>query len=461
MADSPKVRVREPRREGQKIEFEIRDDSLPLEHPARLIWEVLGLLDLGVFTQGAKAVEGGRGGALKSRRLLLALWCYGLTQRIVSAREIARRVLPTSKDLAFRWLAGDMCVSHTLLSEFLVEHVDAMQALFTNVLRMLQSKGLIFLPDHRVAQDGTRVRADAAMASFRKRDALEQAREQAELQLKAVLARLDAPSARAAQEREADDDDDGEQDPEPGPRLPEGEDHGDPPLTEAQQRARERGAMDVLDRIHKASRVLQELQEQRSNSSSKKRQTTEPKASTTDPEARIMKVSNGGFEPSFNVQLSVVGSPMGGPATIVGVQVTNVGTDKNSILPMREQVERRTGHALNEILVDADHLTHEEVRAAREHDRPLIVIAPVPKHWASSEAPQDPGIAAWMDEAKTEPMRRAYRARKSLVERANATLKERFGMRRVPVRGVPKVLCFFLLGSVVADLMQHGLSLLT
>jgi transposase len=457
MADSPKVRVREPRREGQQIVVKISEDSLPLEHPARLLWEVLGLLDLSAFVAQAKAVQGGPGGSLKSRRMLLTLWAYALTQRIVSAREIERKL--RNNDHAFRWIAGDQHVSHTLLSEFLVDHLEAMQALFTNVLGALQSQGLLFLPGHRTAQDGTRVGANAGKASFRTRAGLESVREQAELHLKAVLARLDAPSSGATEQPEADDDDDGEQDQQPGARLPEGDDHGDPPLTEAQQQARERGAMDVLDRVKKATKVVQELQEKRSDCRNKKRQSTEPKASTTDPEARIMKVSNGGFEPAYNVQLAAMGSPMGGPITIIGVQVTSLGSDKHSILPMCEQVEQRTGHKLDEVLVDGEHLTQEELLAAIAQGR--TVIAPVPERWDLSEEPQNPTIAAWMAEMKTDAMRRAYRTRKALVEHANAILKDRFGLRKAPVRGTRGVLCVFLLAAVVLNLTQHGLSLLT
>lgn len=422
VADSPKVRVREPRRDGQQIVVKMSEDSLPLEHPARLLWEVLGRLDLSAFVAQAKAVEGARGGSLKSRRMLLALWGYAFTRGIVHAREIERRL--RDHDLPFRWIAGDQHVSHTLLSEFLVEHLEAMQALFTNVLGVLHSEGLIFLPEQRTAQDGTRVRASAGKASFRTREKLDVALHQAELHLKAVLACVD-----------------------------------DPPLREAQQQARERGAMDVLDRVHEAIQVVQELQDKRSDCRNKKRQTTEPRASTTDPEARIMKVSNGGFEPAYNVQLAAMGSLMGGPVTIVGVQVTSLGSDKHSILPMCEQVERRTGHKLVEVLVDAEHLTHDELVAAIAQKR--TVIAPVPERWEASEAPQDPAIAGWIADMKTEPRRRAYRARKALVERANAILKDRFGLRQLPVRGRGKVLCVFLLAAVVVNLTQHGLSLLT
>jgi transposase len=421
VADSPKVRVREPQREGQKIVFEIREDSLPLEHSARLLWEMFGRLDLSAFMAGAKAVEGRTGGSLKSRRMLLTLWGYAFTRGIVHAREIERLL---TRDVAFQWIVGNLHVSHTLLSEFLVENLEAMQTLFTNVLAALLHQGLIFLPEHRAAQDGTRVVANAGIASFRTRAGLDVARRQAELHLKAMLARMD-----------------------------------EPPVPELQQQARERGAMDVLDRIKRATEVVEELQEKRAACRNKQRQNTAPKASTTDPDARIMKMSNGGFDPAHNVQLVVMGSPMGGPATIIGVEVTSLGSDKGSLVPMSEQVEQRTGRKLDAVLVDAEHLTHEELGAMLAQQR--TVIAPVPERWELSEAPQDPAIAAWIARMTTDEMRHEYRTRKALVERANAILKGRFGLGQVPVRGTSKVLCVFLLATVTANLVQHGLKLLT
>jgi hypothetical protein len=421
MADPPKVRVREPRREGQQVVIRISEDSLPREHPARLLWELFGRLDLSSFMVGAKSVTGAAGGPMRSRRMLLTLWAYAFVRGIVHAREIERRLV--DNDLGFRWIAGDLHVSHTLLSEFLTAHRQAMETLFTDVLGILKCEGLILLPEHRVAQDGTRVRADAGAGSFRKRAALDDAREQAQLHVKAILARMD-----------------------------------DPPLREAQQQARERGAMDVLDRAKRAIQAVETLREKRADCSSKQRQTHEPKASMTDPEARIMKMSDGGFAPGHNVQLSVAGSPLGGPIAIVGLQVTSLGTDKGSILPMCAQVEQRTGHKVDTIMVDADHVTHEEIREAQQQQR--TVIAPVPKHWANSKAKQDPAIEHWIAQMQTEPMRCEYRARKALIERANAILKERFALRRVPVRGTLKVLCVFLLASVAVNLMQYGVSLL-
>jgi hypothetical protein len=292
------------------------------------------------------------------------------------------------------------------------------------VLGALLAQGRLFLPHQHVAQDGTRVRAHAGVGSFRTRPKLTEALEQAQLHLQALRARMD-----------------------------------DPPLREAQHDARERGAMDVLDRVHKALRVVDQMQVQRSDCRNKKRQVRAAKASTTDPEARIMKVSNGGFEPAYNVQMAAVGSLLGGPVTVVGVQVTNVGSDKHSVVPMCKQVEQRTKHKVKEILVDAEHLTHDELLAALAQG--CTVIAPVPERWEASEAPQDPAIATWIKTMKTEPYREAYRARKALIEHVNAILKERFGLRQVPVRGPSAVLCIMLLAAVVLNLTQHGLALLT
>src|SRR5947209_10352021 len=59
-----------------------------------------------------------------------------------------------------------------------------------------------------------------------------------------------------------------------------------------------------------------------------------PRGSTTDADARVMKMGDGGFRPAYNVQMATAGSEMGGPRTIVGVRVTNVGSDMGSVTPM-------------------------------------------------------------------------------------------------------------------------------
>jgi hypothetical protein len=77
-----------------------------------------------------------------------------------------------------------------------------------------------------------------------------------------------------------------------------------------------------------------------------------------------MKMGDGGFRPAYNVQLATAGSPDGGPRTIVGVQVTNKGSDVGSITPMLQDIERRTGELPDTLLADGGHLRFDCLREA-------------------------------------------------------------------------------------------------
>jgi transposase len=376
---------------------------------ARALWAVTGELDLSGFTRHAKAVEGGAGRPVHSPRMLLTLWLYAISRGVSSAREISRL---TETDLAYRWISGEMQVSHQLLSRFRVGHGDVLDQLMTEVLGTLLHKGLLSL--QVVAQDGTRVRASASAPSFRSEPALHQCLEQAELHVKAVLAQAD-----------------------------------DPELSMAQKAAREAGARDFERRVREAIATVQQL---RPSGKGKAR------ASTTDPEARVMKMADGGYRPGYNVQLAVAGSPMGGPRTIVGLNVTNVGSDMGSLAPMLDDIERRTGELPDQLLADANHTAHDDLRAVAARD--VELLAPVPERTQSSDKSHDEIIADWIRRMQTPEAKRMMRARASLCELANAHVKDRFGLDQIRVRGAAKVTCVVLLGSLAFNLLQHANTLL-
>lgn len=184
--------------------------------------------------------------------MMLTLWLYAISVGVGSAREIARR---TRSDEAFRWIVGDKEVGHAALSAFRVGHWMALEKLMTDVLGVLLHGGLVFLD--RVAQDGTRVRASASAPSFRREATLLECREQAALHVKAVLA-----------------------DP-------------DPEATEAEKLARVAAALDYQRRVEAAIVPVQALRDDGGQ---------EPRASTTDADARVMKMPDGGFRPAYNIQ---------------------------------------------------------------------------------------------------------------------------------------------------------------
>src|SRR5690349_14303599 len=114
-----KPRIEEPQRAQREIRFESLEDVLERSHPARVLWDVLGKMNLGAFSRGCESEEGNAGRSLKSPRMLLTLWMYALTQAVGSAREIARLV---KSDVAYRWIAGQVEISHQKLSQFRVGH---------------------------------------------------------------------------------------------------------------------------------------------------------------------------------------------------------------------------------------------------------------------------------------------------------------------------------------------------
>lgn len=376
----------------------------------RLVVAAVERLDLSAFLKDAKALEGVAGRPVTSPRLLLALWVYGIQQGIGEAKELARRC---QSDAAFRWLCGGVEPSHDVLGDFRVKHLDALQDVFTKVVGTLLHHGLVTL--EYVALDGTRVRASASAPSFRREGALLECREQAALHLKAVLATADE-------------------------------------YTPGHQAVREAKAREYQQRVEAA---LATLEAERAKKSSAKEKAA-VRASTTDPEARVMKMADGGFRPGFNAQLAVAGDPTNGPRTIVGVNVTALGSDMSSITPMVQQVERRTGVIPDKVLADSNHATLADIKYLAA--RGIEAFVAVPDYMLSTGKHRDtsPEVEAWRSLMTSDEGLDAYKARSPLVENVNAHVKDRYGLANFVVRGVKKTTCIVLLTALAHNLVAHG-----
>lgn len=405
-------RIAEPVRNQGAFRFELPEDALPPTHPARLLWDVTGTLDLSRFLVGIKAVEGSVGRKVLSPRMKLTLWLYAVSQGIGSAREIARLVLT---DSAYRWIVGNLEVKHDTLSGFRRCQGVALDGLMTDILAALLHKGLLSLDV--VAQDGMRVRACATAPSFRTCGSLEACRAQAALHLKAVLAEAD-----------------------------------DPEVSGRCRVAREAAARDFQRRVEEAISTVNELREQHPDRIAR--------ASTTDAEARVMKMADGGFRPAYNVRMATAGSPLGGSRTIVGVQVTNVGSDMGAITPMLDEIERRTGRLPKVLLADANHAKHECLRVAAERDVEAIVAVPEAGRPRGSRASTEPAVAAWHARMATDRAKQLYRGRASLCELSNAHLRTHHGLDQFLVRGLAAATNVALIGAIAANLLQHAAALL-
>lgn len=407
------------------------DELVSLDHPVRSVWAVVDQMDLSEFYGAIKAREGVCGRDSTDPRLLVALWLYGITRGIGSARELDRLCRESSP---YRWLCGGVTLNHRLLSDFRVDHAEALDGLFTRTLASLVKEGLVTV--HRISQDGTRVRASAGTSSFRRSETLDELLAAARLHVEQLKAQLDDPQQSAG-------------------------------LSAKQKAAKTRAAKERIERIERARAALPELQkrqEQLSKKVSEKDKAKKlhpPRASTSDPEARNMKMPNGGFNPAVNVQLAVDTQSR----AIVGVEVSDRGTDNGLAEPMRKQVEQRTGLKVKEHLVDGGFSDKAQIeRAAAEGT--LMYIPPKPprnKEKRATAYDPMPGesdvLTEWRARMGSEEGQAIYKERAASVETVNGDLKTHRAMDRLLVRGLKKARCVALWTALAYNLMHFGLAM--
>ena len=375
------------------------DAMLPEDHPARAIWAVVARLDLSALYAQIAARDEVAGAPAIDPRLLLALWVYATSEGEGSARAIWRL---TGVHDAYRWLGGGVEVGYHTLSDFRSQQGAVLDALITQVLALLMQQDLVDLT--RVAQDGTRVRASAGAASFRRAPTLQALMAQAR-------AHVDTVTREAA----------------------------DPALSARRAAARQRGAAHRLARLEAALQQIPEVTATKQRSGAKD---ATVRVSTTDPDARVMKMGDGGFRPAFNVQFATTSDAA---RVIVGVDLTNRGSDAGQSSPMLEQIAARTGVRPATLLVDGGYAQHAAIDQAAAKD--VVLYAPVPKPRQGD--PRDPhaprpedseAVAAWRQRMGTDEAKAIYKQRAATAETVNADAKAHRGLDCLAVRGLDKVL---------------------
>jgi len=414
------IRVKEPVRNQAEMMVRDLDSLIADDHPVRSIWAFLSQLDLSAFYSCIRAALDKPGRPASDPQVLLALWVYATVEGLGSARRLAR--LCAEHD-AYRWLRGGVPVDYHLLAEFRVSHQKELDDLITQMVAVLLKNGLVQLK--RVAQDGMRVRASAGHASFRRERSLEQCLEEAREQVK-----------RVAQERE----------------------HPDPGVSRREQAARERVTRERQERVEEALRQLPQVQvakERQAKHAGKARaaKLQEARVSTTDPTARRMKMPDGGFRPGYNVQLATDTESQ----VIVGVAVTNHGTDQGEALEVEEQIAQRTGKHPEDYLLDGGFVNLRDIETLE--NKGVKVYAP-PKDNGGIEvryqrgAAASHGVASWRGRMNTEEAREIYKERAATSECVNALMRARYGVGQFRVRGLPKVLCVTLLMVLTHNLLR-------
>ena len=390
--------------ERSQVEFQQSslDDLLSADHRARQVWDYVEGLDLGVLYGRVRTTVQSTGRPAIDPAILMSLWLYGTLEGVGSARLLDR--LCTS-DSAYRWLCGGVSVNYHTLSDFRSEAGAVLDDLLSRSMAGLIASGLV--DAQTIAVDGLRVRASAGSSSFRSGER---------------LAELHAAAKEAVEQLRAEVEE-------------------DPGSAERRTKARRQAvAEDRLRRLEEARRAHAELEERRQEADRKQRR-KKPRggkpvrASTSDPQARVMKMGDGGYRPAYNVQIMTAAEG----AHIIGISVTNEGTDHGLVKPAVDEVERRYGIKPRRALADGGYYSKTDIEAL--HAEEIELFCPFPKKGKGDPAVprrgDKAGTIAWRQRMASEHGRDTYK-RRFATERPHAHMRNH-GLQRLLVKGIEKV----------------------
>lgn len=392
------ARTKQPERHQIQMQFLSLDQWLDKDHRARVVWQYSQSVDLSEIYDQIDATQGNVGRDAIDPRILFALWMLATLEGFSSARRLAKL---TTRDIPYMWICGGVSVNYHRLSDFRVDHRDLLEQIMVDSIGVLLHQKLITL--ETVAQDGMRVRASAGKSSFRSEQGLEKCLSRAQEHLDEIKA------------NEADDP------------------SGDQRRHEA---SAARLAQDKIDRIQSAQRELKILKEQRKKNGLKKGR-KEPRASVTDPEARNMKMGDGGFRPAFNVQFASDGDTR----IVVGVDVLSVGSDNGQMAPMHQKLREDYATAPKEYLVDGGFSASKDITQLAQGGTTVYgVIINAEKQIKEgkdpySAKPRDtPEMVAFRKRMGTQEAQEKYSQRAGIAEFPNAECRNR-GLTQFRVRG--------------------------
>jgi transposase len=409
-------RLREPERNQVSMQVLALDDLIPEDHPVRMVWTFVEGLDLSALHDVIKACEGQPGHPPAAPKLMLALWLWATVDGVGSARQLDRLC---RDHVVYRWLCGGVSMNYHSLSTFRVTHMAVLERLLAQGVASMVDAGLVSLDT--LAQDGLRVRAGAGASSFRRSARLDELLVAAQARVERLRAEVETDPAASDQRRRA---------------------------------AKERGARERAERLAAAQKRMKELEAERERreKTNKKEVAKQkpPRASTTDADARVMKMSDGGWRPAFNLQ--IISSPE--HQVIVAIDIDTSGSDRGLAQPGIETVHAE-GYDPSNYLVDGGFTKNEAIEWAHACDIKMWCPPAQTKHGTDPYAPKKGdgvGVADWRERMQSEDGKAFYRLRCE-HECINAHAR-RMGLRQLTLRGKVKARIQLLWFALAHNMMR-------
>jgi transposase len=409
------------------------DEWLPSDHLARFVVEVIEQLDLGELTRQ----YAGRGSAAHHPAVLLGLLIYGYANGVHSSRKLERA---TYDSVAFRYVAANTHPDHDTLATFRRRFLKEVEALFVQVLVLAREMKLLKLG--HIALDGTKIDANAS-----KHKALSWAHaNKLEAQLRQEVQTLLALAERS--DRAA---------------LPDGM---DVPSEIARREERLSAIAQAKAKIEQraAERHEREQQEYEAKTAKRKAQREAGKkprgkdpepppagpkdgdqVNLTDEESRIMPVSGGGFEQSYNAQAGVDTETM----LVITAHVSQACNDKREIEPTLQRIAalpEQLGQ-VQSLIADNGFYSQANVSACDDAGiEPLLALKRQEHHEPLMQrfAPDAPEpqtthpLVQMAHRLGTQAGRALYGLRKQTVEPVFGIIKRAMGWRQMSMRGLAK-----------------------
>jgi len=391
-------------------------DWLPENHLVYFVSDVVDQMDLSKIE--AVYEKDDRGQPPYHPRMMTKILVYAYCIGVFSSRKIQNRLI---EDVAFRVLAAGNQPDFRTISDFRKIHLDAIQSLFEQVLKLALTAGAIKLG--RVALDGTKIRANAskhkAMSYKRMKEDQRNLRAEVRKLLEQAAAADDEEDARYGEDKSGDE-------------LPE-------ELSRRETR---------LKKIREAKRALEERAREEAERDGKTKKEVEQakpddkaQYNFTDPESRIMKGADG-FVQAYNAQAVVEEFSQ----LIVAQAVTQEANDKQQTIPMVAAVEHQSGQMPKELLADSGYCSERNLEHLER--KPVHVYIATGrqqhgyKHEPCKRGPLSQG-ATRVDKMRRKLQTKAgadvYAARKSIVEPVFGQIKRAQGFRQFLMRGIKKV----------------------
>ena len=405
-------------------------DWLPEDHLVYFLLDVTAQVDISPIVDDYGGDNGGQ--PPFHPRMMLVLLLYSYSTGVFSSRRIMQRC---ATDAAFRIIVGEDIPDFRRIAEFRARHLKHLQPLFLEVLVLCREAGLLKVG--RLSLDGTKIKANASRNKAMSYDRMGPEIERLQQEIDALLAQADGADAN-------DDEEFGDLEDYEIPAELKRRGSRQAKILEAKaalEEAARRKAQDHVDKMEA---------EGRNHRTNPEEAVPDPKAQRnfTDPESKIMKTSNKGFDQCGNAQAVANEQQI-----IIAADVTDQANDVRQTLPMVDQMIANLDavsveEKIKAFSADAGYFSDDNMSAVDANERIDNAFIATGRQKHNDKVPDAPKGRPAKDLTAKQKMARLnrtkqgkeeYARRKVIIEPVFGQIKSGLGFRNFLLRGLEKV----------------------